>query len=248
MEQAAIDFDPLDAELPRFRRLLISISLLIFALFALMVYGYGQFGQELVSKINGSIGEQTASEALALQKAGQFDAAAAMYREALELEFDSAERRYRVLQRYANLLFDLGQIEQCLPLVRECVATDPNDMKNHYLLVKTLSQAGQFEASMANARVWYDVASSRGDAYNRCLAQYYIGSALENTGQPDEALATYIEGDTYKPGDICAYHAAVMLFKKKRVAEGLAYLDSYLPNANGWRETAAKELKTKYAQ
>lgn len=116
-----------------------------------------------------------------LRGLGQFDAAQASYRRALEINPDFAEAHYNL----GNVLRSLGQLDDAATSYRRALAINPEFVEAHSNLGNILHDLGQLDEAAASYRHALAIKPNNAELHSN------LGNALQELGQPDSAMESY---------------------------------------------------------
>jgi spermidine synthase len=126
---------------------------------------------------------------LALDREGRIDAAAEVYRKALEDWPDFTEARVNL----GRALAAKGRTDEAVADLRQALAANPDSGAAHRILGKVLESAGDHAAAASEAREVLRIAPGDADAHDD------LGLALSMSGDIDRALGEFLEAVRLKP-------------------------------------------------
>ena len=164
-------------------------------------------------------------KALALQKSGKSDEAAALYRAVLKDDPENADA-WHLLGLVAG---ERRQPEEALKLIRKALSLRPESPFFHHNLAGFLGQTGDLEAARSHFRKAIELKPDYAEAYynfsgnqkfkagdpviaqvlqmiakggwsraDRCFLHFAAGKMLDDTGDHDRAMGHYLEGNAAK--------------------------------------------------
>jgi tetratricopeptide (TPR) repeat protein len=142
--------------------------------------------------------------AVALVRRGDFDAAIANYRKALQIEPDYAEAHFNL----ATLLRRQGKLTEAVNHYRETLRLKPDYSGGHNNLGAVLHEQGKIGQAMAH----YSEALRLRPDYAR--AHFNMAMALKARGKLEEAISHFTEALQQDPGHVGAHYQLAQAHKK----------------------------------
>jgi protein O-GlcNAc transferase len=186
------------------------------------------------------------AEAIALRRAGQLQASAERFEQALA----RAPAHPGALTSYAMLLLDAGQVQAALSHAARAVSVDPRRMSAHHVLGRAQCMAGELAAGTASLRralalrpdafeVELDLGKALYDAVSLEDAQRHLerarelaplsaevhvtlGNLYRRQHRDDEAIAAYAQAIELNPGMAQAHNNLGILLAELGDGEGAA--------------------------
>ena len=142
----------------RVRRLSLLVVVILTVLFAVSVYLFAGHGGGFVDGLSGQVGEVVAARAKSLADSGQPEAAAKVFADALQAEFDDPQQRVWCYRRYGETLMQLDQWSDAAEAFKSALVLNEKDWPSHRQLCEALKKQGLDEAVRDAARRWQQAA------------------------------------------------------------------------------------------
>lgn len=143
----------------RMRRLAWAGAGLATVVFAVFVFVFSRYGGGFVDGLSGRVGEVVAARAIALADSGQPEAAAEVYAEALQAQFDDSQQRVWCYRRYGEVLMSLQRWTEAAEAFEGALAMNGRDWPSHRRLCETLRKQGLEGAVREAAERWKKAAA-----------------------------------------------------------------------------------------
>ncbi len=135
------------------------------------------------------------TEAVRLHQAGQLEQAAALYRQVLITEPNSAD----ALHLLGMVALQQGQPKTAVELIRKAIALHDGEAAYHFHLALALQTLDDMQGAVAGYRRALALKPDDPDIYNN------MGNALAALDQPEEAVAAFRSALTLQPGNAVAH-------------------------------------------
>ena len=127
--------------------------------------------------------------ALALNHRGEYDAAIARYKKALEIKPDYADADNNL----ANLLVGRRQYDSAIAYFHKALEIKPDFFEAHYNLALALVDCGQYDSAIAHYQRALEIKPGNAEVHNN------LGKVLAHLGRIDAAIAHYQKALEIKP-------------------------------------------------
>jgi len=156
----------------RVRRLSLLVGVILTVLFAASVYVFARHGGGFVDGLSARVGEVVAARAKSLADSGQPEAAAKVFVDALEAEFDDPQQRVWCYRRYGETLMALRRWSEAAEAFQGALAINIRDWPSHRQLCEVLKKQGLGESVRDAARRWQKAAGDANEEEAKSAERY----------------------------------------------------------------------------
>ena len=221
-------------------------GLLMAVALAFMIF-YSRVGVIPVQRLDTLVGEVESDQALRLEEAGEYDAAEAEYKRALDSKFTSAKNRGFALKHLGTLLWWRKGWNEALPYLEAAIKEPDRPITVYEPLCDCLFKAGRHDDAIEQAKAWLAMAQQMKDSAQEGLALWAAGRSLLAKGSADEALKQFEQAQEVNSSAALARSIGLALNDKGMGAQAVPYLDRYLHATSGPKADEIRKIRDKIA-
>lgn len=220
------------------------MALLGTAAVLLAAHAYAHGGGGLLSRLDVNVGEVLMEQGMRLEDGGNYDAAIARYRMALNARWEGRQNRGMTLKRLGTRLWLQGRPEAALPYLDEAAGMPEGPMTAHEPRVNALIKLERWEAAREAVETWRAACPDDIPVETEAAIAFYRGRIARELEGVEVARRFFEKGVELAPQSRNASELAYIMFNNEAYEQALHYLDLYLKGrATGPRADFARELR-----
>ncbi len=205
---------------------------------------YARGGEALLDRLAVNVSEVLMEQAVRLEEGGDYEAAIARYRMALDARWEGRQNRALTLKRLGTRLWLEGRPEEAVPYLDESAGMAEAPVTVHEPRVSALVELERWEEAKTALEDWRAALGADVPEELEASVAFYQGRIARAQGDLEAAKRFFKRSEELSPGGRAASALAYILFNEGRFEEALSHLDQYLlSGADGPRADYARELR-----
>ena len=167
--------------------------------------GYAVHGDALLVQGDSRVSRLFVGEAERAERAGDDEAALALYGKAFAAGFAHRPDKARALTLQGRLLWRLGRVRDAADVLSEAAAGSAPNFDGAAILVEALLQLRRVDEAQSVVRRWRERSEKTAPPQSRAEMLYAAGRVAQERGDLKQARAAYEESAVLSPGGVADY-------------------------------------------